>query len=119
MAMSNQYVSGLFDSSGKALYLLQRLGVIGVGTQAVAASHDAMIQFCTATKRTGMYQYIILNKWLMPFAFPGAQKPMTRSKDCSLQCALFSHPRGESTVHVHYSPCFWSLFLYTWKSTRH
>ena len=74
--MTNHYVSGLFDSSGILLHQLQR--VIDVGTQAVTASHDAMIQFCPATKRTGMYQYIILNVWLMPCTLPGTHKKGTQ-----------------------------------------
>ena len=53
---TNYYVSRLFDSSGTILYLLQRLVLIDVGTQAITASHDAMTQFCSATKRTSMYQ---------------------------------------------------------------
>ena len=69
VAMTSHHVSGLFDSSGIILYLLQRHGLIDVGTQVVIASHDAMIQFSTPTKRTGMYQYIILSVWLMPWAF--------------------------------------------------
>ena len=71
VVFANHYVSGLFDSSGIILYLLQRPGVIDVNTQAITASHDAMIQFRSATKRTGTYQYIPLNIWLMPCAFPG------------------------------------------------
>ena len=101
MAINNHYVSGFFDSSGIILYLLQGLGVIDVGTQAVTASHDAMIQFAQQQK---VYMYvsipIILNIWLMPCAFPGTHKPMTRSKDSSVhvQCSLLWGESGKSTV---------------------
>ena len=71
--MTNHYVSELLDSFGIILYVLQRLGVIDVGTQAITASHNAKSQFCLATVITGTYQCIILNKWLMPCAFPGTQ----------------------------------------------
>ena len=33
-----------------------------------------MIQFRPATKRTSMYEYIILNVWLMPCTLPGPQR---------------------------------------------
>ena len=68
IAMTNHYVSGLYGSSGVLLHQLQR--VIDEGTQAVTGSHDAMIQFCPATKRTSMYQYVILNVWPMPCTLP-------------------------------------------------
>ena len=73
MAMTNHYLSGLFDWSSIILCLLQRLGVIDVGTQAITASHDATIQFCSTTKRSGTCQNIIPNIWLMPCAFSGIQ----------------------------------------------
>ena len=78
-----------------------------MGTQAVTASHDATIQFRSVTKRTGTNQYRILNVWLMPCAFTSTLKPMTRSKNCSVQCALsclttMVGKKGESSVH--YSP---------------
>ena len=71
-----------------------------MGTKVFTIIHDAMIQFRSATKRTGMYQYIILYKWLMAGAFPGTQKPMSRSEDYSIQCSLLTHLREESTVNA-------------------
>ena len=63
-AMTNHYVSEIFHSPGILLHQLQR--VVDLGTLTVTASHDAIIQFCPTTKRTGMYQYIIQNVCLMP-----------------------------------------------------
>ena len=57
VAMTNHYVGGLFDSSDITLYLLQRLKVIDVGTQASTASHDAMIQFAQQ-QRVYIYMYV-------------------------------------------------------------
>ena len=45
MAVTNHYVSRIFDSAGMILYLLSTLGAIEVGTQAVTASRDATSQF--------------------------------------------------------------------------
>ena len=69
VAITNDYVCGLLGSSGILLHQWQR--VIDVGTQAVTARHDVMTQFCPATKRTGMYHYIILNAWVMSGTLPG------------------------------------------------
>ena len=96
VAINNHYVDGLFNSSGLILYLLQRVGVIDVGTQAVTPSHYATIQFCSATKRTGTYQYIILNVWLMPCAFQIHKNQLREATTIayvlsSFSCSLFFH----------------------------
>ena len=109
--MTSHYVSGLFDSSGIIVYVLQRLGLIDVGAEAVTTSHNVTIQFSSATKTTGMYHYIILNVWLMPWAFQLHKHhwPEARSIAYSAFTSLttMANERGQRTVC--YSPCFWSL----------
>ena len=84
--------------------------MIGLGTQAVTASHDAMIQFCSATRRTGAYQYITkqMADALPGYAFPGAQKPTISSKDCSVQCSLLTRHQP----YVEYDACI-DTYMYT------
>ena len=76
-----------------------------MGTQAITATHDAMIQFCSATKRTSMYQYITLNVWLIPCA--GTEISMIRSKDCSIHCCFLSHHNGavKGVSRIQYLHC--------------
>ena len=76
VAMTSHYVTGLFESLGIILYKLQRLGLIDVDTRAFTAGHDALIQFSFATKGTGRYQYVLVNMWLMPCAFPSTQNQL-------------------------------------------
>ena len=78
--------------------------MIDMGTQVVAATQDAYIQFCSATKKKGMCQYVFLNIWIIVCTFPGTQMVTTRSKDYSVQCfplpalplSLFHHSVEES-----------------------
>ena len=58
VVMTDHYVSGLLIFIGIILFLLQRLGVIEVGTQAITASHNAMIQF---TQQQMVYVYISMH----------------------------------------------------------